>query len=265
MVRESARIKPIILAGGFGTRAPTGQFAPKQFIKRGDTSLYQDTLSRLSFMEPPLVMANEAHRPLITQQSPSDALIIHEPIARNTAAATVIALLTLQHTGYQYAAIFPSDHIIHDTDAFERDIRRAVTHIQNHPHSALFTVPATAPSPAFGYIQTDHFGNVTCFHEKPSIEQASGLLQSSYRTYWNAGIFLCTIDHVLDDLQRHNALFFNLCLAAFENPSVATYQAIPSLSFDALYLEQANNLFAMESSFDWADAGTAPINKEQVA
>ena len=90
-------LQPVLLAGGAGTRLwpLSREFYPKQFLSLVDElTLFQQTLLRLdglSNVAKPLVVCNEAHRFLVSEQLRQldrNALdIIVEPVGRNTAPA----------------------------------------------------------------------------------------------------------------------------------------------------------------------------------
>ena len=117
------QIQPVILCGGSGTRLwplSREQF-PKQFISlMGQASLFQQTLQRLEGLiniQPAVIVGNEAHRFLVSEQlhqidSRADALIL-EPQGRNTAPAlTLAALYISQQDPEQLLLVMPSDHVM---------------------------------------------------------------------------------------------------------------------------------------------------------
>lgn len=253
-------ITPIILAGGFGTRVQHYFDRPKQFVIREYTSLYQDTIDRVSFSDIPLIISNIEHKAYIESQSTSvDYDVIYEPVSRNTAAAVIIGALSLQKQGKRYAMSLPSDHIINDTKAFQNDVQLAIKHIETHGHSVLFGIEPHHPSSQFGYIQTDTFGNVTNFVEKPTSTRAAELLKSTRCTYWNSGIFIFNIETLIAHVRETCPAFIDTCTQAWIDPTIDHYNAIPNLPFDSLYLEQVLDLFCIEASFDWMDVGTPDI------
>lgn len=255
------RIKPIILAGGYGTRARHRYNCPKQFAQLGNRSTYQETLSRLTLMQAPFITANQNHKNWIIRQSAEDASVYYEPDCRNTAAAVVIACMHLQETGHSYALITPSDHIITNVLQFQKDILKGLTHLEHHNQDGvLFGIQPKFPSHEYGYIQTDQFGTVVSFEEKPDTAKATDLLNSSPRTYRNAGLFLFCIDTVLNQLRIMNTDIYALYEAAYHNPTFDNYNILPFLSFDQLYLEQCHNLFCLEARFDWQDIGVQTFN-----
>ena len=99
---DEARIAPVILAGGGGTRLwplSRGHY-PKQFLAvQGEQSLLQQTMLRLQGLPsglavtPPVVVCNEEHRFLVAEQArvveAGLSGLILEPVGRNTAPPRV--------------------------------------------------------------------------------------------------------------------------------------------------------------------------------
>src|SRR5690606_835916 len=91
------------MAGGSGTRLwpLSRQHYPKQLLKLfGDKPMLQQTLLRLAGLPDvasPIVVCNEEHRFMVAEQlqeiGQRDAVIILEPVARNTAPAIALAAL----------------------------------------------------------------------------------------------------------------------------------------------------------------------------
>ena len=90
-------IQPVILCGGGGTRLwPRSRRAkPKPFLPLlGERTLFQQALDRVGergTFAPPIVVAGEAHVPLVRKQGGGDLSIIAEPTGRNTAPAIALA------------------------------------------------------------------------------------------------------------------------------------------------------------------------------
>ena len=125
---------PVLLAGGSGTRLwPASRKAyPKQFAPLiGKESLYQMTLSRLSsdLFAAPLVITGDEFRFMATEQANeiglSDARIIVEPTARDTAPAILVAALLLEDTPDEMMLVAPSDHVIGNVTAFLEAVSEA--------------------------------------------------------------------------------------------------------------------------------------------
>ena len=87
-------IRPVILAGGAGTRLwPLSTAArPKHLIPLlGDQCLFEETLGRFgSGFATPMVVANHAQEADLRALSPEGAILLLEPMKRDSAAAIAI-------------------------------------------------------------------------------------------------------------------------------------------------------------------------------
>jgi mannose-1-phosphate guanylyltransferase/mannose-6-phosphate isomerase len=133
----SAKITPVILCGGSGTRLwPLSRKSfPKQFVPLvGNKSLLQLTLERVAQVNSSgtnsevICVAAEDHRFLVAeamQAAKVKGQIIVEPVARNTAPA--MALAALQLAPQDLLLFCPSDHHIPDAQAFAATVQQGIT------------------------------------------------------------------------------------------------------------------------------------------
>ena len=114
VLEMSKKIRPVILAGGSGTRLwpLSRKQSPKQFLKLGSTNytLLQNTVLRLKNLEcdQPILICNEEHRFIAAEQMREigiDATIILEPEGKNTAPAIALAALLLTMVTISFQAI----------------------------------------------------------------------------------------------------------------------------------------------------------------
>ncbi|WP_214280182.1 sugar phosphate nucleotidyltransferase, partial [Escherichia coli] len=101
-------IKPIIMAGGSGTRLwPLSRSNfPKQFLSlTGGASMLQNTIARLKGLEhsPVMLICNELHRFIAAEQLRQlnikhDGILL-EPVGRNTAPAIALAAIKATESG----------------------------------------------------------------------------------------------------------------------------------------------------------------------
>jgi mannose-1-phosphate guanylyltransferase len=117
-------IKPVILAGGTGSRLwPKSRAAlPKQFLAlTSENTMLQDTITRLpnDLTGAPMLICNEDHRFLAAEQLRSAGIehsgIVLEPVGRNTAPAiAVAAMLALKESQSQESIllVLAADHLI---------------------------------------------------------------------------------------------------------------------------------------------------------
>lgn len=196
------KIQPVILCGGGGTRLwPLSRTSyPKQLLAPlGGLSLLQQTVKRFSKpeYEIPLIISNEQYRFLAAEQMLEIGItkvpIILEPSARNTAPAMALAAHFIKDPE-TYILFSPSDHQIINSEVLDQAIQHAKL-AADQGQIIVFGIPPTGPKTGYGYIIPQSkelapkvFG-VNKFVEKPDVERAEELLQSS--CFWNSGLFFC--------------------------------------------------------------------------
>ena len=126
---QSAKITPVILSGGSGTRLwPMSRpDQPKQFLPlTAPQTMFELTLARASDparFSDPVIVAGSRHGDLIEAQLGNrSARIILEPCARNTAPAIALAALSVDGA----MLVMPSDHVIANVPAFMAAIDAAM-------------------------------------------------------------------------------------------------------------------------------------------
>jgi mannose-1-phosphate guanylyltransferase/mannose-6-phosphate isomerase len=218
-------IVPVILCGGSGTRLwPRSRAAkPKPFLPLvGSDTLFQATLMRCTrddLFAPPLVVTGAGHLAHVEAQLPasSEAEVIVEPEARNTAAAIALAALRLPSDAVML--VCPSDHHIGDGAAFEKATVAAGS-LARQGWLVAFGIHAAAPETGFGYIrQGEPLGDigfkVDRFVEKPDRATAERFLaEGSY--HWNGGIFAFRAGEFLAELELHRPALAAAARAAVE-------------------------------------------------
>ena len=286
-LRGKMELRPIILAGGSGTRLwpLSREFFPKQLLSLGgEGSMFQETLRRLDGIDDassPIVVCNEAHRFLVAehagQMGVSLRSIILEPAGRNTAPALTLAGLAVTDSGNGTSdpvmLVLPSDHIIRDVAAFQSVVRRGAS-LADDGFLVTFGIVPKAPDTRYGYIEqgqpvglerrgrreiegVESF-EVTAFVEKPDEATARKMLDSqSY--LWNSGIFMMRASVWLEQLELHRPDIAESCRAAyasgrkdgdFYRPDLELFEACPSDSIDYAVMEKV-----MEAASARAGAG----------
>src|SRR5271170_482507 len=135
LTKGSIDFRPIILAGGSGTRFwPLGRRArAKQvLVLDGDRSMIQQTVERLAPLaaaEKFWVITNGLLSATVTAQLDwlPAVQILSEPAARNTApAAGLAAFLIEQESPDAVLGTFPADHVIGDEPGFIATLSRGI-------------------------------------------------------------------------------------------------------------------------------------------
>ncbi len=279
MQTDSARITPIVLAGGSGTRLwPMSRSSrPKQFLNLvDDHSLFQDTLLRLagdSRYGEPIVVTNQDYRFLVAEQAQELGLrlagIILEPVARNTAPAIVAAALFASREQMDRVLhILPSDHRIVVDAAYTAALDAAETAARNGM-LVTFGIAPTEPATGFGYIEAgerDGSGThkVARFVEKPDEANARAMIEAG-NYFWNSGMFVFASDVFLAECE---ALAPEI-VAAVE-PAVAhavvdldflrleaeSFAKAPNISIDYAIFEKTGKAAVVPASIAWSDLGS---------
>ncbi len=123
-MNETRPIRPVILAGGAGTRLwPLSTVEqPKHLLPLiGDRSLFEQTLDRFGeHFGAPIIVANRAQDAELVRRVGSDATLILEPCKRDSAPAIALAALAVGED--ELLLVCPSDHHIGDVAAFHTAI-----------------------------------------------------------------------------------------------------------------------------------------------
>ncbi len=273
-------IIPVILAGGSGTRLwpLSRQHYPKQLLKLfGDTTMLQQTILRLTGLPDlasPIVVCNVEHRFMVAEQlheiGLTDAVIILEPSARNTAPALALAALQASATeSNSTLLVLSADHMIHDVDAFHHAVKIAINAAEKG-HLVTFGVQPTHPETGYGYIKTcqdstDTAGSyrVEQFVEKPNMETAEQYLAAGCY-YWNSGMFVFKTDVFLSELKTHSS---DVVTAAEQSRTWAvrdldfirvhkdSFSVAPNISIDYALMEKSANVVCVPLNAGWSDVG----------
>ncbi|PCJ30889.1 MAG: mannose-1-phosphate guanylyltransferase/mannose-6-phosphate isomerase [Gammaproteobacteria bacterium] len=268
---------PVIMSGGSGTRLwpLSRQNKPKQFLNLfGEHSLFQDTLNRLSGLdklEAPIVVCNVEHRFMVAEQlqqlAVSDAEIVLEPCARNTAPAIAIAAMQAQLSGNDpIMLVLAADHIIHDEQAFHNAIKQAKI-VAEQGALVTFGIVPDSPHTGYGYIEAADKGvcsQVRAFVEKPNKNKAEQYIESG-NYYWNSGMFIFKASTILDELKIFAPEIFKCCEQAINQSSndldfirldAELFSQCPSDSLDYAVMEKTDKAVVIPLDAGWSDVGS---------
>lgn len=270
-------ITPVILSGGGGTRLwplSTPQ-TPKQFLALTNArTMFQLTVLRAMDRErfaAPIIVANAAHAGIVTEQlaeiGVTDATILLEPCARNTAPAIALAALAVS-TPQSVMLIMPSDHVIANEAAFHA-ATEALLPVVEDGWLATYGINPTGPETGYGYIQMGSAVGtgvqaVQRFVEKPDAARAAAMIKAGGHV-WNGGIFLFRADSYLNAVEAHapemgaavrNAMSKAQRNGNHINPDTASFAACPADSIDYAIMEKAAKVAVAPISMGWSDVGS---------
>ena len=213
---KATEFRPIILAGGSGTRFwPRSRKArAKQVLALdGDRTMIQRTVDRLaplSGSHDVWVITNGLLSKEICGQLdlvPEDQVVC-EPKARNTAPAAGLAAFLLERQNPDAVlGMFPADHVIEDEPAFLAVIERAVELAAAGDNMVVLGVTPTRPETGYGYIETgetmpDGELRVRRFTEKPNAQRAEAFVAAG-NYHWNSGIFIWSARTLANAVREH--------------------------------------------------------------
>ncbi|ERB64149.1 mannose-1-phosphate guanylyltransferase/mannose-6-phosphate isomerase [Vibrio coralliilyticus OCN008] len=274
----SDKILPVVMAGGSGSRLwPMSRtHFPKQFLSlTGEASMLQETINRLKGLEhlPSCLICNQEHRFLVAEQLnqmniPHGGIIL-EPVGRNTAPAVALAAFKAIQAGDDpLLLVLAADHLIKDTEAFQRSVEEA-TSLANEGYLVTFGIVPTAAETGYGYIKRGqgHAGSlafdVNSFVEKPDLETAKNYLkEGSY--YWNSGMFMFKASKFLSELKLFRPDIYKVAERSLAGASVdldfirvpeKEFSQCPDDSIDYAVMEKTQRAKVVPMDAGWSDVG----------
>ena len=263
MDQGDKKIRSIILAGGSGTRLwpLSREQYPKQFLKFGKTSLFQDTLERclqISDIKEIFVVTNESQKFFVSGQIkelgydiPVKNILI-EPTGKNTLPAICFGMKEIgKRYGCSIVGVFPSDHIL------EKATMNIIAGAGSMASESLVTfgIAPRSPHTGYGYIKPgEAIGDgyrVLEFREKPEQAQAKKYVKEG--CLWNSGLFLFNTDLFFSELKTHAPDVFK----AFETSDKidTIYHSVPSISIDYGIMEKSSCVAVVKLDESWSDLG----------
>jgi mannose-1-phosphate guanylyltransferase/mannose-6-phosphate isomerase len=273
MTSTSSIVRPVILAGGAGTRLwplSTAQ-APKHLLPLlGPSTLFDETLERVSndpLFADPIVVANVAQEEALAGllSGLSNARLLLEPVKRDSGPA--IALAAVAADDDELLLICPSDQHVANVDAF-REAVRSGAEAARAGAIVTFGIEPDHPATGFGYIQAgDGEGAarpVARFVEKPPLDAAEAMIAAGGH-YWNAGIFLASAATWRAAFTAHAPAMLEAAakaLSAGVTDGIVTrideseFSRSPAQSIDYAVMEKADRVMVVPVSMGWSDVGS---------
>ncbi len=281
---EDIKKAAVIMAGGVGERLwpRSSKNSPKQFeYFYGYGTMIQNTYSRLK----PLFDENDIY--VVTKRDfverVKDSLpslpkenVISEPYGRNTAPCLAMTATRIgeKYGGDAVLAAFPADHVIENVREFHSSLVLACKTAYERDGIVTLGIAPTSPETSFGYVQIKEdekdLGELykygvrysSAFAEKPDLETAQRFIDSG-DFLWNGGIFAMRFNTFWKAFEKflpeHNRLFNflkkNINGSFFNDIAEEVYKQITAESVDYAILEKADNVFVVQSTFDWSDLG----------
>ncbi|MBK1669984.1 mannose-1-phosphate guanylyltransferase/mannose-6-phosphate isomerase [Rhodovibrio sodomensis] len=280
-----AKIHPVILSGGSGTRLwpVSRQLYPKQLLPLiGDNSMLADTALRVgdpTRFAAPTVICNEEHRFLAAEElraagqdsGSAAARIVLEPVGRNTAPAAAAAAVQLAARDPDaLMLLLPSDHAIADGEAFLGAVDRAAE-AAAAGWLVTFGMTPTRAETGYGYIRQgapldglSGCHQVAQFVEKPDQATAERYLADGGYA-WNSGMFLLPVRTLLAELERLQPELLAAARRAvdlaradldFLRLDAAAFAAAPSISIDNAVMEPTDRAAVVPAEIGWSDVGS---------
>lgn len=256
-------MKSLILAGGNGTRLwpLSREENPKQFLKFGERSLFQDTFLRcleISEAEEIFVVTNKAQRFFVSGQVEelgyelSQENLLIEPVGRNTLPAIAFGMKAIENKyGISNVGIFSSDHVL---DIAAMDIISSAEELAAE-NLVTFGIAPNCPNTGYGYIKpAESIGTgyrVSEFREKPDKETASQYIADG--CLWNSGMFLFNTQLFFDELKDHSPEVHEHFSNSDDIDTI--YQNVTSISVDYGIMESSNKVAVVKLDHKWSDLG----------
>jgi mannose-1-phosphate guanylyltransferase len=275
-----------VLAGGAGirlrplTRLICGDDRPKQYVAvTGSRSLLQQTLDRAGLRVPAertVVVSVEAQASqLAVAMSGHGATVLLQPTDHGTASGVLLpAHWIRQRAPGATVVVFPSDHLVVESEAFIDQVVAAAAYVDENPERiVLFGVQPTEPEPEYGWIEPGSVlgrigGNpvreVRGFVEKPSPEVARACFAAG--AVWNTFVFVAKASTLVDagrqSVPRIHAALNRLIQAAGRGARREALQrinaALPDGNFSRDVLQCVPSMLAVTklTGVTWCDWGS---------
>jgi mannose-1-phosphate guanylyltransferase len=249
----------VILAGGSGARQHplTGAGAMATFERNGDgRSVLERTVARFGTLVDPsdVVIVTDRRNGQHARAQVPDALILPEPMHRNTAASIALATVAVGRPDDETMLVVTTDHDVADAAALQAAIRAIEGDLSEAdpvvaPPLLAFAVRPTGPEVGSSHLRPRTDGvlragdvrlyPVDAYDPHPEASRARDLFDSG-TTYWTAGLFLWRRGAIRAAIERYTPLL-TLIEPAYrsELALTAAYDRLQPLSIDEAVLAGA--------------------------
>ena len=223
-----ARVFPVILAGGASSRLwpASGQERPKWALRIAGAhggqalSLMEGTFARARAVAPAgdcFVVTAQSQADLVRSVLPElpAANVLVEPSARDTSGAVAYTAGVIRQRlaaapsggATPLMLVLPGDQVIHPVSRFAECVAAGARAACQHRALVTMGIVPASPATGYGYI---HRGDALAGHsERPAVyrvlefrekpdRQTAETYVSSGDYFWNAGIFIWTLDVLLN-------------------------------------------------------------------
>jgi mannose-1-phosphate guanylyltransferase / mannose-6-phosphate isomerase len=273
-----ARIVPVIMCGGAGTRLwpVSRESMPKQFVPLvGPGSTFQQVLARISDPElfaRPIVITNAEFRFVVAEQLRERDIaadIVLEPTRRDSGPAVAVsAVLAAERDREALVLVLAADHVVRKPDEFRDACRRAAA-AAAEGRIVTFGIEPTHPATHYGYIRVGQKLNgasvhaVEAFVEKPDAATAAAYVADRY--LWNSGNFLFHAATMLGEIERFEPAMAEAAKAAvsgltrdldFLRLAAEPFARAPKKSIDYAVMERTELAAVVPADLGWSDVGS---------
>jgi len=266
----------LIIAGGRGMRfwPQSRRHRPKQCISVvGENSLIRQTVDRLDPLIPPertLVITGPDMVEAIRDQLPMlpTENILVEPTGRNTAPCIGLGAIEIQKRAGNEAVmvVLPADHVITRPDVLRGALSAASLAATETKALVTLGICPTHAETGYGYLQkSEEVGTwgefqlhrVSKFTEKPNAKVAHEYLHGGQHL-WNAGMFVFTVEAILNAFQAHLPRSFEALQKIQKAPNNLNecWENMEATSIDFGIMERAEKILTVPVDPGWSDVGT---------
>lgn len=263
----------IILAGGSGSRLwpLSRELYPKQLLNvNSDKSLLQATFERLRYFMPAeniMSITNVKHTANVRLQLENltkDAIVLSEPLAKNTAPAIAVSTKFIQSKDEDpVILVVPSDHLIENNQKFYETVKKGEK-LAEKGYIVTFGIEPSYPETGYGYINIlktpvlDGF-KVKEFVEKPDAKTAKKYVEA--KTYfWNSGIFMFKASTMIEEIKKLSPEIFKIMekfdFSKTDKIEYNKFNKMPNISIDYAIMEKSDKIALVKLESDWNDLGS---------